>query len=358
MEYDITMLPGDGVGPEVMNAASTVLSAIESKFGHKFNLNKMPFGGAALDKVGVPLPEETLEVCKSSDAVIRGPVGGPKWDNFKPHLRPEHGLWELRSGLGLFANLKPVQLYSEMINSCPLNHDIAKKGIDILMIREISGGVYFGAHGFRDGALGQEAFDTTVYSISEIERIAEVAFEVARTRRKRVTSVDMSSILDTGKLWRATFERVAKRYPDVKLQPILLLDCISRLLKDPSQFDVIVTGNLFGRILSEQASAMVGSGQMLPSHSLGTGKVRLYGPIHGALHTIAGKDEVNPISMILATAMMLSNSLQLINEAYAIETAVHKVLAKGLRTADIAGDKKSVSCSRMTEEIALTILNK
>ncbi len=358
MNFNITLLPGDGVGPEIIDSAAAVLSAVETKFNHKFNMHRCDIGGVAIDKTGVPLPKETLDDCKAADAVLLGAVGGPKWDGLKPHLRPEKGLLSLRSGLGLFANLRPAVLYDELLTSSPLRHDIAKKGIDIMMVRELTGGIYFGERGYRDGALGQEAYDTEVYSINEIERIAKLAFDLAMTRGKKVTSVDKANVLETSRLWRATVDRIAKGYPEVTVEHMLVDNCAMQLVRNPSRFDIILTSNMFGDILSDEAAAITGSIGMLPSSSLGAGNKGLYEPIHGSAPDIAGKDEVNPIATILAAAMMLSTSLKLYDEAMTIESAVHKVLSKGFRTADIAtGLKKPVTCTRMTEEIALAILN-
>lgn len=358
MDFNVTLLPGDGVGPEIIDSAVAVLNAIERRFGHNFNMHSMQIGGVAIDNTGVPLPKETLDDCKAADAVLLGAVGGPAWDGNKPHLRPERGLLQLRSGMGLFANLRPAVLYDELAQSSPLRPDIAKKGVDVMMVRELTGGIYFGERGYRDGALGQEAYDTEVYSINEIERIAKIAFEIARSRRKKVTSVDKANVLETSRLWRATVERIAAGYPDVQLNNMLVDNCAMQLVKDPSQFDVILTSNMFGDILSDEAAALTGSIGMLPSSSLGAGNIGLYEPIHGSAPDIAGKDEVNPIATILAAAMMLSTSLKLVNEAMAIEGAVHKVLSKGIRTKDIAAGKKAVGCSRMTEEIVFAILNR
>lgn len=358
MKFNVTLLPGDGVGPEIIDSAVAVLGAIERKFDHNFNLHSMPIGGSAIDLTGVPLPKETLDACNSSDAVLLGAVGGPKWEDLKAHMRPEKGLLSLRSGMGLFANLRPAVLFDELTQASPLRADIAKKGFDIMMVRELTGGIYFGDRGYRDGVLGQEAYDTEVYAINEIERIAKIAFEIAMSRGKRVTSVDKANVLETSRLWRATVERVALGYPQVTLEHMLVDNCAMQLVKNPSRFDVILTSNMFGDILSDEAAAITGSLGMLPSSSLGAGTNGLYEPIHGSAPDIAGKDEVNPIATILAAAMMLSTSLKLTSEAMAVESAVHKVLARGLRTKDIAvGGKKVISCSRMTEEIALEILN-
>lgn len=358
MDFNITLLPGDGVGPEIIDSAVAVLGAVERRFGHNFHMHRMDIGGCAIDATGVPLPKETLEDCKKANAVLLGAVGGPKWDDLKPHLRPEKGLLQLRQGMGLFANLRPAVLYDELMQSSPLRADIAKKGFDIMMVRELTGGIYFGERGYRDGQWGQEAYDTECYSISEVERIAKVAFEIAKTRSKHVTSVDKANVLETSRLWRATVERVAKGYPTIKLDHMLVDNCAMQIVKNPSQFDVILSTNMFGDILSDEMASITGSIGMLPSSSIGAGDIGLYEPIHGSAPDIAGRDEVNPIATILAAAMMLSTSLKLFNEAMAVDAAVHKVLAKGFRTKDIASaGKKTVSCSRMTEEIALAVLN-
>ncbi len=357
MNFNVTLLPGDGVGPEVIDSAVAVLHAVERRFGHDFHMHPMPIGGNAIDVTGVPLPPETLTACNKSDAVLLGAVGGPKWNDLKAHMRPEKGLLSLRAGMKLFANLRPAVLYDELIPTSPLRPDLAKKGVDIMIVRELPGGIYFGDRGYRDGALGQEAYDTEVYSINEVERIAKIAFELAMTRKKRITSVDKSNVLETSRLWRATVDRVAKGYPEVKVEHMLVDNCAMQLVKNPSQFDLILTSNMFGDILSDEAAAITGSIGMLPSSSLGAGNIGLYEPIHGSAPDIAGKDEVNPIATILAAAMMLSTSLKLVKEATAVDYAVKKALAKGLRTKDIANGKKHVTCSRMTEEIVINILN-
>ncbi len=358
MEFNIALLPGDGIGPEVIGAAEEVLGAVEHKFGHDFHMRRWDIGGIAVDTTGVPLPKETLDACKAADAVLLGAVGGPQWDGLKAHLRPERGLLTLRSSMGLFANLRPAVVYDHLLPSSPLRPEIVKKNVDIMFVRELAGGIYYGERGYRDGALGQEAFDTEVYSINEVERIAKTAFEVALGRKKKVTSVDKANVLESSRLWRATVDRIAKGYPDVEIEHMLVDNCAAQLIEDPSQFDVILTTNLFGQILSEEAAALTGSIGMMPSSSIGAGNVGLYEPAHGAAPDIAGKDEANPVATILAAAMMLSSSLKLVNEALAIEGAVNKTLAKGLRTKDIACGRKGVTCSRMAEEIARSVLNR
>lgn len=357
MDFKITLLPGDGVGPEVIDSAVAVLQAIERKFGHNFHMRPMPIGGAAIDLTGVPLPPETLQACNKSNAVLLGAVGGPKWSNLKPHMRPEKGLLSLRAGMKLFANLRPAVMYDELVSASPLRPDIAKKGMDIMFVRELAGGIYYGDRGYRDGMLGQEAYDTEVYSINEVERIAKFAFELAMTRNKRLTSVDKSNVLETGRLWHAAVNRIAKQYPQVEVEHVLVDNCATRLITDPSRFDLILTNNLFGDILSSQAATVTGSIGLVPSGSIGAGNAGLYEPVHGAANDIAGKDEANPIGAILSAAMMLSTSLKLVKEAMTVDNAVKKVLGKGMRTKDIAFGKKSVSCSRITEEIVIAIHN-
>jgi len=358
MKFKVTLLPGDGIGTEVIDAAAVVLSAVERKYGHDFGLNKMPIGGSAIDLTGVPLPDETRKECLSSDAVLLGAVGGGKWDSLQSHMRPERGILSLRTEMKLFASLCPVVLHSySKIKTGAIKPELTVNGVDIMLVRELSGGMYFGDHGYRDGALGQEAFDSEVYSINEIERVTKIAFELAATRRKHVTSVDRADLLTTGKLWKATVERVGKNYDGIKLDRMLVNHCAYKLIAAPTEFDVIVTSNIFGAILSSELAALCGSTGMIPSGEIGVGKAGLYEPIHGSAQDIAGKDLANPIGAILSAAMMLSMSLELETEAMAVDKAVRKALEKGLRTHDIAGGKKYVSCSRMAEEISMNILN-
>lgn len=358
MEFKIAVIQGDGIGPEITNAAIGALDAIANKFGHNFRYSFPLMGGSAIDHTGVPLPQETIDACKASDAVLLGAVGGPKWDDLAGHLRPEKGLLNLRSAMGLFANVRPAILYDELRSSSPLRPDIAKKGIDLVVVRELIGGIYFGPRGYRDGQYGQEAFDTEVYSIVEIERIAKLAFEIARGRRKKVTSVDKANVLESSRLWRATVAKVAKSYEDVTLENILVDNCAMQLVKNPSQFDVMLCPNMFGDILSDEAAMVTGSIGLLPSSSIGSSKCGLYEPIHGSAPDIAGTDTANPIATILAAAMMLSTSLNLYSETKCLENAIKTVLSKSYRTADIysAGAKK-VSCSKMGELVALEVLN-
>lgn len=355
MDFNITLLPGDGIGAEVTDSAAAVLNAVERKFGHDFHMKSMPIGGAAIDMTGVPLPEDTLKACKKSNAVLMGAVGGKKWDGLKQHVSPERGLLSLRAGLGVYAGLCPVELYDGLKPLSALNRNVIKNGADILLVRELTGGIYYGEHGYRNGEFGQEAFDTEVYSINEIERVAKIAFELAMTRNKHVTNVDKSNMLYSGKLWRATVERVAKGYPEVQLDNLHVGPCAAKLISAPSEFDVILTNNMFGDILANELAAIAGSVGMLPSGAIGSSNVGLYSPVHGSAPEIAGKDEANPIGAILSAAMMLSSSLKLVNEAITVVNAVKTVLGKGLRTKDVACGKKYVSCSRMTEEIVLAV---
>lgn len=358
MDYDIVLLPGDGIGPEIIDATISVLNAVEKRFDHKFRYHPHLIGGIAVDKTGVPLPQETLDACLKYDAVLLGAVGGPKWEGLKAHIRPERGLLSLRSGMQLFANIRPAVLYKELVDQSPLRRDIVKNGIDMVVVRELTGGIYFGEHGYRDGQYGQEAYDTETYSIMEIERIAKVAFDIARTRRKKLTSVDKANVLETSRLWRATVEKISASYPDVTVENMLVDNCAMQLIKNPSQFDVILTSNMFGDILTDEAAMATGSIGLLPSSSVGSLKSGLFEPIHGSAPDIAGKNIANPIATILAAAMMLSTSLKLVDESHAIENAVKSTLQKGLRTIDIAKSAKhSVSCSEMGESIALQILS-
>lgn len=356
--HKIAVLAGDGIGPEITTAAIGVLDTVAMKFGHKFEYSFPLIGGAAIDTEGAPLPQATIDECKKSDAVLLGAVGGPKWDSLAGHLRPEKGLLGIRSALGLYANVRPAVLYDELKSASPLKNEVLKNGLDIMVVRELTGGIYFGTRGYRNGNLGREAFDTEAYSVKEVERVAHIAFQIASGRRKKVTSVDKANVLESSRLWRAAVARVAKDYPDVELNNMYVDNAAMQLVKDPSQFDVILTSNMFGDILSDEAAMLTGSIGLLPSSSVGDGKLGLYEPIHGSAPDIAGKDIANPIATILASAMMLSGSLGLYAETECVENAVKKALAKGYRTADIAtAGSKKVSCSKMGEIIALNVLN-
>ncbi|MDR2201237.1 MAG: 3-isopropylmalate dehydrogenase [Clostridiales bacterium] len=357
MKAKIAVIRGDGIGPEITDAALTALGAIATKFSHEFVYSFPLLGGEAVDNTGVPLPQETVDVCKKSDAVLLGAVGGPKWDSLAGHLRPEKGLLGIRSALGLYANVRPAFLYGALKNSSPLRPDIVKNGIDLVVVRELTGGIYFGERGQKRTEKGLTAYDTEIYSVHEIERIAKIAFEIAQKRRKKVTSVDKANVLESGRLWRGTVNHVAAAYPDVKLDHMLVDNCAMQIIRDPSQFDVMLCPNMFGDILSDEAAMAAGSIGMLPSSSLGTGTLGLYEPIHGSAPDIAGTDTANPIATVLAAGMMLSTSLGLYRETEILQLAVENVLDAGYRTADIyTPSTKKVSCSKMAELIALQIL--
>lgn len=351
MEYNIAVIKGDGIGPEIVTEAQRVLERVGEKFGHRFRFTDVLMGGCAIDQTGVPLPDETVRVCKESDSVLLGAVGGPKWDTLPGPLRPEAGLLGIRSALGLYANLRPAVLYPALKDACALRADVAERGIDLLMVRELTGGIYFGQRGRRQGKTGEEAFDTEFYSVFEIERIAKTAFELARLRRKKVTSVDKANVLESSRLWRETVHRIAVQYPDVACADLLVDNAAMQLVRDPGQFDVLVTSNMFGDILSDEASMVTGSIGMLPSASLGEGSFGLYEPIHGSAPDIAGQGKANPIATILSAAMLLRYSLRLDKEANAVEGAVTSVLEQGLRTPDIARGGESVGTRAMGDAV-------
>ena len=337
--HRIAVLPGDGIGPEIVRAAVDVLRAAAERFGLSLELREALVGGCAYEAVGHPLPPETLAICRDSEAVLFGAVGGPKWDAIQPPtLRPEiGGLLALRKELGLFANLRPARLYPALAGSSTLRADITANGLDVLIVRELTGGIYFGQPRGRDQD-GRRAFDTCVYTVEEIERIARVGFEAARKRSRRLCSVDKANVLETSRLWRETVTAVSADYPDVELSHLLVDNCAMQLVRNPSQFDTIVTENLFGDILSDEASMLTGSLGMLPSASLGSGRMGLYEPIHGSAPDIAGQDRANPLATILSAAMLLRHSLERPDAADAIERAVQSVLDAGYRTADIADE--------------------
>jgi len=353
MEYRIAVLPGDGIGPEVTEQALLVLEEVGRKFGHSFRFNKLLAGGCAIDATGSPLPKETLDACKDSDAVLLGAVGGPKWDSLPGDKRPEAGLLGLRGGLGLFANLRPAILNKELRDASTLRPDIIGESMDIMVVRELTGGIYFGERGRRSGKMGDEAYDTESYSVGEVERIARIAFGIARKRSFKVTSVDKANVLESSRLWREVVTRVAQEYPDVKLEHMYVDNAAMQLVRNPKQFDVIVTTNMFGDILSDEASMITGSIGMLPSASLGEGNFGLYEPIHGSAPDIAGQDKANPLATILSIAMMLRYTMHLEDEARAVEKAVDRVLEEGYRTGDIMSPgKKLVGTSEMGRLVA------
>lgn len=347
MKKTIAVIPGDGVGPEIVGEAVKVLAATAKKFGHDFEMTTYPVGGAAYDLCGDCLPDTTLAACKAADAVLLGAVGGPKWDSLPGPQRPEkRALLTLRKELGLFGNLRPAKVWDALKGASPLKPEIVSAGIDVLVVRELIGGIYFGAH--ETAPDGQSALDKMPYSVPEIERIARLAFEAARKRKCRVTSVDKANVLATSRLWRETVTRLgAAEYPDVALDHMYVDNAAMQLVRDPAHFDVLLTENMFGDILSDEASQITGSIGMLPSASLGTGGHGLYEPIHGSAPDIAGKNIANPIATILSASLMLRHSFGLKAEADAIEQAVGKVLAKDVRTADIAAGGAAVSTTEM-----------
>ncbi len=351
MRYNIALLKGDGIGPEIVDSAVRVLEAVAKKFGHGFNFTPYDIGGAAIDKHGIPLPEETVSGCLASDSVLLGAVGGPKWDDLAGDKRPEKALLGIRAAMELFTNLRPAKLYESLKGDSPLREDIVAEGFDIMIVRELTGGIYFGERGMREGRYGIEAYDTECYSKTEIERIARVAFEAAMKRGKKVTSIDKANVLESSRLWRKTVHEIALEYPEVELSDMLVDNAAMQLVRCPSQFDVIVTSNMFGDILSDEASQITGSIGMLPSASLGKGTRGLYEPIHGSAPDIAGKGLANPIATILSAGMMLLHSFGLKAENDAIVSAVDKVLKAGYRTADIAHGKDHLSTSEITDKI-------
>ena len=338
MNYKIALIRGDGIGPEVVGEAVKVLEQVGKKFGHTFTYTDVLMGGCAIDAVGKSYPDGTAEACKACDAVLLGAVGGPKWGHStNPEKRPETALLSIRKDLGLYANLRPAALRPALADACPLKKETADKGIDLMMVRELTGGIYFGQkERYQTEDWGEEASDRMAYSEKEIERIGRRAFELARLRRKKVASVDKANVLETSRLWRQVMHRLAEEYSDVEYEDVLVDNAAMQLVRDPSQFDVVVTENMFGDILSDEASMITGSIGLLPSASIGDTAPGLYEPIHGSAPDIAGQDKANPIATILSVAMMLRYSFHLADEANAVEQAVDAVLAEGYRTADIA----------------------
>ena len=335
MKKNIAVLRGDGIGPEIVEQAILVLNAVAKKYRHEFTYTSVDLGGCSIDKHGVPITEEGMAACKASDSVLLGAVGGPKWDNVDPSIRPEKALLAVRKELGLFANLRPTKLFPQLADASPLKESIVGNGIDLLIVRELTGGVYFGKRRTEIVDGEKVATDEMPYSEHEIERIGRVAFATARKRDKKVASVDKANVLETSRLWRATMHRISEEYPDVEYSDILVDNTAMQLIKNPSQFDVIVTENMFGDILSDEASMLTGSIGMMPSASLSSGTLGMYEPIHGSAPDIAGKDLANPIGTIMSIAMMLRYSFNMIPEANAIEKAVNRALNDGFRTADI-----------------------
>ena len=354
MEYKIALIRGDGIGPEVVGEAVKVLDRVAAQFGHQFLYTDVLMGGCAIDAVGKSYPDGTAQTCKSCDAVLLGAVGGPKWGHStEPEKRPETALLSIRKDLGLYANLRPATLRPAMADACPLKKETAEKGIDLMMVRELTGGIYFGKRDrYMTEDKGEEASDLMAYSELEIERIGRRAFELARLRRKKVSSVDKANVLETSRLWREIMHKLAAEYPDIAYEDVLVDNCAMQLVRDPGQFDVVVTENMFGDILSDEASMITGSIGLLPSASMGDANPALYEPIHGSAPDIAGQDKANPIAAILSAAMMLRYSFKLAAEADAMEQAVDAVLAEGWHTGDMSGDPdKLVGTVRMGQLI-------
>ncbi|MBQ8407613.1 MAG: 3-isopropylmalate dehydrogenase [Clostridia bacterium] len=356
MEKNITLLKGDGIGPEIVNQAVKVLDAVAEKYGHRFNYTEVDIGGCSIDKFGVPITDEGMEICKNADAVLLGAVGGPKWDNVDPSVRPEKALLAVRRELGLFANLRPTKLFPQLADSSPLKQSIVGNGIDLMIVRELTGGIYFGKR-YTEVVDGEKvATDYMTYSEHEIERIGRVAFEAALKRNKKLASVDKANVLDSSRLWRAVMHKLAGEYPEVEYSDILVDNTAMQLIKNPTQFDVIVTENMFGDILSDEASMLTGSIGMMPSASLSERTLGMYEPIHGSAPDIAGMNIANPIGTVMSAAMMLRYSFDMMEEADAIEAAVNKALDDGYRTPDIYKDGfTKVGCSEMGDILAANI---
>lgn len=354
MKFNIVTVPGDGIGPDIIREAIVSLNRVGEIYGHEFNFTEKPAGGIAIDTCGCPLPEDTVDACKKSDSVLLGAVGGPKWDHLGGNDRPEKALLGLRGELGLFANLRPALLHRQLKDACPLKPEIIGDSLDILIVRELTSGIYFGKRG--RNAEDDSAYDTMYYSVPEIERVLRVGFDAAMKRGKKVCVVDKANILETSRLWREVTARVAKDYPEVEYSHLYVDNCSMQLVRNPKQFDVIITTNMFGDILSDEASMLTGSIGMLASASLGETSLGMYEPIHGSAPDIAGKDIANPIATVLSAAMMLRYSFGLETEAQAVEKAVDKVLDEGYRTADIMQDgMKKVGTREMGALIAAAI---
>jgi len=348
MTKNIAVIRGDGIGPEIVEQTLKVLDKIADLYGHTFNYTDVDMGGCAIDKWGNPLPEEMLKKCVESDSVLLGAVGGEKWNNVPGDMRPEKGLLRLRAGMGVYSNNRPAKIWKQLADASPLKKEIVDKGIDFIIVRELIGGIYFGEHTTAEENGEKKAVDVLSYTESDIERIGRIGFETARKRDKKLCSVEKSNVLDSSRLWKSVMHRLAEEYPDVELSDMLVDNCAMQIVKNPAQFDVIVTENMFGDILSDEASMITGSIGMIPSSSLGATSCGLYEPIHGSAPDIAGMDIANPIGTVLSAAMMLRYSFDMPKEADAIENAVSSVLDEGFRTADIMNDGcKKVGCSEM-----------
>ena len=338
INYNIAVIKGDGIGPEIVDVTTKILDKIGKKYNHSFNYTYVDMGGVAIDKHGVPLPQETIDICLKSDSVLLGAVGGPKWDTLPGNLRPESGLLGIRKAMGLFANIRPAVLMPALKEACPLKSDIRDNGIDMIIVRELTGGIYFGKRGSRGEGENYSSYDTMEYSIMEIERIAKIAFELARKRKKKVISIDKANVLESSRLWRKTVHELAEKYPDIEVSDMLVDNAAMQLVKNPAQFDVVVTGNMFGDIISDEAAQITGSIGILASSSLGEGTRGLYEPIHGSAPDIAGHDKANPIATIISAAMMLRDSFNLEAEHNSVINAINSVLNDNYRTLDIMSE--------------------
>ena len=348
MKKNIAVIRGDGIGPEIVGQALLVLDKIAEKFGHEFTYTDVDMGGCAIDKHGDPLPQTELDKCTSADSVLLGAVGGPKWNDVPGPMRPEKGLLRLRAGMGVYSNNRPARIWPQLADASPLKPEIVAKGIDFIIVRELIGGIYFGKHETIEKDGQKVAIDELTYSEEEIRRIGRIGFETAQKRGKRLCSVEKSNVLDSSRLWKKVMHELAAEYPDVELSDMLVDNCAMQIVKDPSQFDVVVTENMFGDILSDEASMITGSIGMIPSSSLGATSCGLYEPIHGSAPDIAGKDIANPIGTILSAAMMLRFSFDMAEEADCIEEAVSRVLDAGYRTGDIFSPGcTKVGCTEM-----------
>ncbi|MGL5616186.1 MAG: 3-isopropylmalate dehydrogenase [Sarcina sp.] len=358
MDFNVGVIRGDGIGPEVISETINVLDKVGEVFGHNFNYHEVLAGGVAIDETGVPLPDESLEICKRMDAVLLGAVGGPKWDDPNAKVRPEQALLGLRGGLNLYCNLRPALLYKPLKEASPLKSEIIGDGIDICVVRELTGGIYFGERGKAGAGEAEYAWDTEKYSVNEIRRIVKIGFETAMKRGKKLTSVDKANILESSRLWRKVIEEVHKEYPEVELNHMYVDNAAMQLVRNPRQFDVIVTSNMFGDILSDEASMITGSIGMLPSASLGEETLGMYEPIHGSAPDIAGQGIANPLATILSAAMMVRYSFSLEKEALAIENAVVSVLEKGYRTGDIKSEGTTLVGTKEIGALVLEELSK
>lgn len=355
MKKHIAVLAGDGIGPEITDGAITVLKKIAEKYGHEFTFEPLLLGGCAIDACGEPLPAITTERCLKSDSVLLGAVGGPKWDSLPGDRRPEKGLLGIRKAMNLYSNIRPAKLWSALADASPLKKNLVEKGIEIIVVRELTGGIYFGERGkYVDESMGETAWDTEKYSVEEIKRITKIACELAMKRSKRIISVDKANVLESSRLWRKTVHEYAEQnYPEITVTDMLVDNTAMQIVKNPAQFDVLLTSNMFGDILSDEAAQVTGSIGMLASSSLGDGTRGLYEPIHGSAPDIAGLDVANPIATILSAAMMLRDSFSLTEECDAIESAIARVLDEGYRTADIMSEgMKKVGCREMARLIA------